>query len=144
MNWAAILWLVLMVLFIMIEASTVTMFCLWFAGGALVSMILSLLNIPLWIQVTVFFVVSGVLLALFRPLVKRFLTPKITRTNVESVVGTVGIVKEDIDNLSAKGRVKLGALEWSARSTTGEPIPAGTQIKADSVEGVKVYVSAVK
>ncbi len=145
MNWAgALIWLILMVLFISMEASTVTMVSLWFAAGALVSMILSLFGVQLWIQVTVFFVVSGVLLALLRPMAKKYFTPKLTRTNVESVVGTVGIVKEDIDNLDSKGRVKLGALDWSARSTNGDPIPAGTQVKADKVEGAKVFVSAVK
>ena len=63
-------------------------------------------------------------------------------TNVDSVPGSTGYVTEDIDNLSAKGQVKLGSMYWSARSTTGNTIPAGTQVTVDKVEGVKVFVTA--
>ena len=45
MNWAAIVWLVLMVLFICTEASTVTMVSIWFASGALAAMIASLVEL---------------------------------------------------------------------------------------------------
>ena len=47
------------------------------------------------------------------------------------------------DNVTAQGQVKLGAREWSARSTTGEVIPVGTLVSVDKVEGVKVYVTPV-
>ena len=82
-----------------------------------------------------------VLLALLRPLVKRYVTPRITATNVDSVIGSTGLVTAAIDNVSAVGQVKLGAMEWTARSTSGQPIPAGTLVKVDRIEGVKAFVS---
>ena len=81
------------------------------------------------------------MLALLRPLVKKYMTPKIVRTNVDSVVGSTGIVTEAIDNVTAKGQVKLGHMFWTARSTSGETIPEGTLIQVDRIEGVKVFVS---
>ena len=45
MNWAAIIWLVLMVVFLVAEASTVTLVSLWFAAGSLIAMIVSLLGV---------------------------------------------------------------------------------------------------
>jgi len=63
---------------------------------------------------------------------------------VDAVIGTEGIVTAQVDNLKATGSVKLGALEWSARSTSGEPIEPGTRVKVDRVEGVKVYISPVE
>ena len=51
---------------------------------------------------------------------------------------------EEIDNIAAKGRVKLGGMEWSARSTEGENIAADTLVTVDRVEGVKVFVTPVK
>jgi membrane protein implicated in regulation of membrane protease activity len=144
MNWAAITWLVLMVLFIWIEASTVTMASLWFAAGALVSMIIALLGGQLWLQAVVFLVVSGVLLWLLRPVAKKYFTPKLTKTNVEAIIGTRGIVTEEIDNLLAQGQVRINGLEWTARSTSGEKIPAGSTIKVDRIEGVKVFVTPVE
>ena len=81
------------------------------------------------------------LLALLRPLVKRYVTPRITATNVDSVIGSTGLVTTAIDNVSAVGQVKLGAMEWTARSTSGQPIAVGTRVRVDKIEGVKVYVS---
>lgn len=141
MNWAAIVWLVLMVLFICTEASTVTMVSIWFASGALAAMIASLLGSPVWLQIVLFFAVSAVLLLALRPLVRKHFTPKLVKTNVDAVIGKRGPVTERIDNLASCGQVKLGAMVWSARSTSGQPIEVGTVIRVDRIEGVKVYVS---
>ena len=61
-----------------------------------------------------------------------------------AVIGSRGYVTADIDNVSAVGKVKLGAMEWTARSTTGEKIPAGTLVQVDKIEGVKVFVTMVE
>ena len=141
MDWASILWLVLLVAFLAAEAATVSMVSLWFAVSALVALLVALLGGPGWLQGTLFLVISAVLLALLRPLVKRYVTPRITATNVDSVIGSTGLVTTAIDNVSAVGQVKLGAMEWTARSTSGAPIPAGSLVRVDRIEGVKVYVT---
>ena len=141
MNMAAIVWLVLMVVFLAAEASTVSMVSLWFAAGALIALLTALAGGPAWLQTLLFLAVSAGLLLALRPLVKKYLSPKLTATNVDSVVGTTGLVTAAIDNVSAVGQVKLGAMEWTARSTSGQPIPAGTLVKVDRIEGVKAFVS---
>ena len=140
----AIIWLVLMVVFLIAEAVTVTTVSLWFAAGALVALLVSLLDLQVWLQVALFFLVSGVLLACLRPMVKRHFTPRLTPTNVDAIVGTRGVVTAEVDNVCAAGQVKLNGMEWSARSTDGSIIPAGTQVKVDRVEGVKAFVSPVE
>ena len=141
MNWASILWLVLLVAFLAAEAATVSMVSLWFAVSALVALLVALLGGPGWLQGTLFLVISAVLLALLRPIVRRYISPRITATNVDSVIGSTGRVTAAIDNVSAAGQVKLGAMEWTARSTSGQPIPVGTLVKVDRIEGVKAFVS---
>lgn len=141
MNWAAIMWLVLLVVFLLVEAATVGVVSAWFAVGALAAMVTALLQGPVWLQTVLFVVVSAGLLLALRPLVRRFLSPNLTATNVDSVVGSTGIVTAAIDNVSAAGQVKLGAMEWTARSTSGQPIPVGTLVKVDRIEGVKAYVT---
>ena len=140
----AIIWLALMVVFLIAEALTVSMVSLWFAAGAVVALLLSLLHLQVWVQVVVFFVVSGVLLACLRPMVRRHVAPKIVPTNVDAIVGTRGIVTAEIDNVCAAGQVKVNGMEWSARSTTGEIIPEGTLIRVERIEGVKAFVTPVK
>ena len=140
----AILWFVLAVVFLMIEGGTVMLVSVWFAAGSLVAMLAALLSAPFWLQLILFLGVSAGLLALLRPMVRKYLKPKITATNVDAVVGAQGYVTETVDNIAATGQVKLGGMYWTARSETGKPIEAGKLIKVDHIEGVKVFVSPVK
>jgi membrane protein implicated in regulation of membrane protease activity len=141
MDW--VVWLILMVVFLIAEACTVSLVSIWFAVGSMGALIASMCDAQLWIQITVFLVLSATLLACMRPFVKKFIKPKITATNADSIIGSEGFVTEDIDNLSARGQVKLGGMFWSARSTTGDPICKDTKITVDKIEGVKVFVSPV-
>jgi len=146
MNWAyTITWVVLMVVFLVVEAACpFHLVSIWFAVGALAAMVVSLLGGQLWLQIVLFLVFSTALFAAFWPFVKKILNPHRTATNVDSVISTEGYILEDVDNLNATGTVKLGGMEWTARSTTGAPIPKGTLVKVDRIEGVKAIVSEVK
>ena len=144
MNWAALFWLAAMVVFLLIEASTVTLVSTWFAVGSLAAMLLALIGAGIGLQVIAFVIISAVCLTALRPLVRKYIKPKLTKTNVDAVVGTTGLVTVAIDNVMAQGQVKLGAMYWTARSESGEPIPEGTLVKAVRIEGVKAIVSPVK
>ena len=139
-----IIWLALMIVFLMVEAQSVTMVSLWFGAGALAALIATLCGAEFWLQAVIFFAVSIALLASLRPLARKYFTPKITKTNVDSVIGSEGLVTADINNVTAQGQVKLGAMEWTARSSSGEIIPAGTLVKVDKIEGVKAFVTPVQ
>ena len=145
MDLVAIVWLGLLVLFLIVEAvCAIHLVSLWFAAGALAALLIWMLHGPLWLQIAVFLAVSCALLFSLWPLTKKYLNPKLTATNIDSVVGSTGLVTADIDNITAAGQVKLGAMEWTARSTSGVPIPTGTKIRVDRIEGVKVFVSPVE
>ena len=139
----SLLWLVLIVVFLMAEAGTVTLISLWFAAGALVAMIASLLGAQFWLQGVLFFVVACFLLACLRPLVRKYIKPRITKTNVDAIIGAKGYVTAAVDNLSATGKVRLGGMEWTARSASGQRIAEGTLVKVDRIEGVKAFVTPV-
>ena len=139
MDW--VVWLILMVVFLIAEACTVSLVSIWFAVGSLGALVAAMCNAELWVQIIIFLGLSAALLGCMRPFVKKFIKPKITATNVNSIIGSEGFVTEDIDNLSARGQVKLGGMFWSARSTSGDPIGKDIKIKVDRIEGVKVFVS---
>ena len=145
MDLTFIIWMVLLILFLVVEAvCAIHLVSIWFAAGSLAALAVYALHGPLWLQVTVFLVVSAALLVALWPLTKKFLNPKITKTNVDSVIGSTGYVTAAVDNRKAEGQVKLGAMEWTARSTSGEPIEQGTLVRADRIEGVKVFVTPVE
>ena len=142
MNWAAIIWAGLIVVFLIVDAACpIHLVSLWFAAGALVAAIAAWLSAPIWLQLVLFVLVSGALLACLWPLVRKYLNPKVTATNIDSVIGSIGLVTAAIDNIAAEGQVKLNGMVWTARSTNGSVIPAGTKVRVDRIEGVKVYVS---
>ena len=143
MNWVAVVWFALMIFFIFLEASTVSLVSTWFAVGALGAMITALCGGPVWLQCVLFFLISVALLIALRPFVKKVLTPRLVKTNVDSIIGKEGLVTSEIDNVLSTGQVKLGGMEWSARSTTGEKIEPGEKIRVDRIEGVKVFVTPV-
>lgn len=140
MNHMALVWFLLMLGFVIIESSTVTLVSVWFAVGSLAALILSLLHVELWIQVTVFLGVSCLLLAALRSFVKKYLAPKIVKTNIDSVIGTTGMVTQTIHNVKAEGQIKLGPMYWTARSVSNDPIPEGTLVRVVRIEGVKAFV----
>ena len=134
-----ILWLALIAVFLVLEAGTVALVSIWFAVGAAAALAACLLGAEMWLQVVIFLAVSVTLLALLWKKVRA--KSASSKTNVDSVIGAEGYVVEPIDNLSYTGRVKLGGITWAARSTSGEPLAAGSLVKVDRVEGVKVFVS---
>ena len=145
MNWAAYIWLGLMAVFIVVEAACpLHLVSVWFAVGSLAAVLVSLLGGAVWLQVALFLVISCGLLAALWPLVRKYIKPKVTATNVDSLIGSTGLVTVAIDNVEAQGQVKLSGMEWTARSTSGEPIGAGTRIRVDRIEGVKAFVSPVE
>ncbi len=142
MNWAAMIWFILVLGFLVVEAvCAFHLVSIWFAAGSLVAMFCAMLDAPLWLQVLLFLLVSIALLAALWPFVRKFLKPSLQKTNVDAIIGSQGRVTAAIDNVAAEGQVKLGAMFWTARSTSGDVIPEGTLVKVDRIEGVKAFVS---
>ena len=121
-------WLVVMIVTGIIEAATAGLVTVWFTLGASV----------FW-QIIIFIVVSAVLLAATRPLVKKYLNDKKTSTNADRLIGASCIVTEEINTLEGKGAVKVFGQEWSAKCKD-TIIPKGTVVRITGIEGVHVLV----
>ena len=136
-----VFWIVALIIFLIVEASTVGLVSLWFAGGSLVAFVASLLHAPIWLQLVLFLTVSAVLLAVYRPLARRHIIPHRTATNADRIIGTEAYVTECIDNVRGTGAVRVGGVEWSARSNEPEAvIEKGALIRILRIEGAKVTV----
>lgn len=138
-----ILWVALMVVFAIVEAATVNLVSIWFVGGALTALIVQLLGGSIWLQLALFLVTAGVLLAGLRPFVRRYVAPRRTATNADMVLGREAFVLETVDNLHGTGALKLDGKVWTARSATDAVLPEGMLVKVVKLEGVKLYVEPV-
>lgn len=136
-----VFWLVLLILCIVIEVPTMGLTTIWFAGGALIAILATLLNAPVFVQVILFLAVSLLLLFFTRPLAVKYFNKDRVKTNVESMVGRQAIVTSEIFNLEGVGQVTIGGLEWSARSFDDKlRIPVGTVVNVVAIHGVKLIV----
>ncbi|MEG1747303.1 MAG: NfeD family protein [Oscillospiraceae bacterium] len=135
------IWLALVVVFILVEAATVSVVSTWFAIGAAAAMVTSFFTGNIWIQIAVFVAVSGLMLLLLRPLVNKYVTPHRTATNADRLLGMEGTVTEDIAGSQGKGQITVAGAVWTARSEDGTPIPADTHVRVLRIEGVTAVVT---
>lgn len=140
-----IIWGIAIVVFLGIEIATLGLTTIWFAGGAIVAVILAAIGAPIPVQVIVFAVVSVALLYFTRPIISKWFNKTRIKTNSEGLVGKHAYVTEAIDNVKATGVVKLDGLEWTARTAhDGMTIPEGAMITVLAIEGVKAIVEEYK
>lgn len=138
-----IIWLVAIILFGFAETVSTQLITIWFAVGALVAFLLSLAGVPFYLQVIIFIVLSIILIAATRPLYHKYVKTKMVRTNADSLIGLVAVVRQDINNDEAQGLVKVSGQEWSARSKDGQIIPEGEKVEVLAIEGVKLIVRSL-
>jgi len=137
----AIVWLVILVALLVIELCTVGLTTIWFAGGALVALILNLLGVNVVIQIIACVAVSVALLVFTRPLVKKYISSKHIKTNYEGIIGKVVRITERVNNLDATGAAMVNGQEWTVRTDEdGVTLEAGTIAKVVNISGVKLIV----
>lgn len=134
------LWIILAIVFLAVEFGTVALISLWFVGGSVAALAVSLLDGPLWLQVLVFGLVSLALLLMVRPFLKKYIDPRKVQTNVDAMRGKQAVLTETVDNLNATGALQISGVVWTARSADGSVIPAGTVVTVLGVEGSKLQV----
>jgi membrane protein implicated in regulation of membrane protease activity len=138
-----IIWLCIIVVFVVIEAISVQLICIWFAAAALLTLISALLGAPVWLQVIVFAFFTAVFLILTRPFVKHLVKGSRIHTNADRVIGRTAIVLSEINNDLANGQVKVMNQVWTARSANGNVIPADIKVNILAIEGVKLIVEEI-
>ena len=142
MNIDQIVWLVLMVLFVIAEASTAFLVSIWFCAGALAALLVSLvLPGQLLLEGAVFLLVSTLMLLALRPLASKLVGGRRIATNADANIGKRGQVVAEIQP-GRFGRVKVEGQEWTAKSEA--TLPVGCWVQVDAIEGVKLVVSALQ
>ena len=135
------IWLGVLVAAVVLEIATTQIVSIWFAIGALASLIATLAGVEqLWIQIVIFVLVSAIAVVATRPIVKRIVNKKAEPTNADMVIGKTGIVTEKIDNLAPSGMIKAGGQVWTARSADDSVIEENERVIVKEISGVKLIV----
>lgn len=134
-------WAIMILIFAIAELVTTSLTCIWFAGGAVISLIISIVKGPVWLQIIAFFIVSILLIILTRPFAKEYLNAKTVKTNLDNIIDKKVTVIETIDNKKNTGKIRIGDIEWSARNANeNEIIEKGEEVIIRKIIGVTVYV----
>ena len=133
-------WLVVSAALIIAEIISLGLTTIWFAIGALAAALAAFLGAGISVQLIAFAVISVVFLIFTAPVARKHFMGQPEKTNVESLVGMIGVVTDTIDNLKSEGTVSLNGLEWSARSENGENIEKDCRVSVVSISGVKLIV----
>ncbi|MDO4323703.1 MAG: NfeD family protein [Lachnospiraceae bacterium] len=143
-NMQAVVWLVILVVLLAVEAVTLGLTTIWFAGGALAAFGMAIAGMEVLLQIIVFCVVSVLLLVITRPAAVRWLNREHVKTNAESLIGETAVVTEAIDNLASTGQARVKGQYWTARTPKdNQKIDTGKTVKIKEISGVKLIVEEV-
>lgn len=137
----AIVWAVVFVAALWIEAETCEMVAMWFLPGAVTSLVLALCQVEWWIQVVVFIVLSTLFLVLAKTVLKKYLVKNVgkEKTDTDLLIGSAARVEERIENFEGRGAVKINGQTWSARmENDSESAEVGESVIIVDIKGVKL------
>lgn len=132
-----ILWILAIVIFSILEATTQGLVSIWFAGGAVAALIAASLNADTMIQSSVFIVVSVILLIALRGIAKKNLKNKTEKTNADRIIGETVTVEKVSPIKKNEGTVKINDVEWKIVVQNSE-LSVGDILTVEKIEGVKL------
>ena len=131
------IWFVLIFAFLIIEALSFNLITIWFAFGSLCAFISTYFTDNLIIQIVVFTFFTIISLIFTKPLLDKFINKNVTKTNIDMIIGKIGIVTKEINELSPR-RVKVSGKDWMAVSNSH--IDEGKKVRVLKIEGAKIIV----
>lgn len=143
-NYAWIVWLVLILLFVTIEMVTLELTFLMVAIGSLGGLVSGLFGAPWWLQLVIAAVLAVVLLLAIKPPLLRALKKggDPTKSNVDALLGLDGRVVHSIGNKGGQVRLANGET-WTARlspATEQRVVEPGEQILVIAIDGATAVV----
>ena len=140
-----LLWLIIAIVFIVVEMSTVTLTSIWFAAGAVGALLVAMCGGGLPLQIIVFVVIAAILLVATRPWAKKFVNGKHVSTNADRVIGAEVRVMERVSNLDQTGMAVVHGQEWTVRTEDDKTvIEQGELVRVIRISGVKLIVERVE
>jgi inner membrane protein len=135
-------WMIVGLILLIVEMFSMTFFLMWVGAGALLAALLAaFVPAPTWLHWLVFSASSVIMLILSRPLARSLHARVSTPSNVDSMIGKIGVVLETIDPHANTGRIRIGSDEWRARCP--EKILQGEKAVVKGIEGTTLQVAPV-
>lgn len=134
-----LIWVLLAVVFIIMELITASFFLVWLDIGSVVAAILNYLGFDIYIQFTAFVVVSAILILMTRKFANR-ITPKSTKkTTADRLIGKKAKIIRKIDDCNFV--VRVSGEEWSAH--TNDPVDVDDMVKIVGINSIILIIEKI-
>ena len=135
-----ILWLVVGVVFLIIELLTTALVSIWFVPAAIITCLLSFVIDGFLLQTAIFVVLSAVFMVICRKIYNKHIKKPVDDVDQnEKLLGKRATVTEDTNGII--GRILVGDVYWKAISENGENIPKGETVVIKSVNGTTLVIN---
>ena len=141
-NLAMIVWGVVFAVAVIAELATLQLVTIWFAAGALGAFVAASAGAGTMVQCIVCVAVSTLLLLVTRPILRKLRVQRIIPTNADAEVGKLAVVTEEINDEQDTGRVRIGGVNWRARTGSDEILAEGASVRVTRIEGTTAFVTA--
>ena len=136
-----IVWLIVVILLVIIEAMTVNLVTIWFIISGIITMFCSFFINDLISQFAIFVLLGILLMLLTKPVLEEMKKNKEEKLNLERIIGMQGVVIKEIKK-NVIGEVKVDGKVWSA--IADKRITVDSDVIVEEIHGVKLLVSKVK
>ena len=140
-EYAWVVWIALVLIFVVIEAFTLDFTFLMLALGSVGGLVASLVGADFWLQLVIAAVLAILLIFALRPPLLRRLRhgEDPTPSNLDALKGMTGTVQKDF--FDGAGHVKLMNGEtWTARTIGGAALDEGQKVVVTAIEGATAVV----
>jgi membrane protein implicated in regulation of membrane protease activity len=142
-TYAWIIWLVVILVFVILEVITIDFTSLMLAVGSVGGLVASLFQAPFWLQIVIAAVISLLLLFTVRPPLKRALGrgSDHARTLVDALMGMKGVVTLDFNGKPNIVKLANGETWTAQRAQTSEPeLKEGDHVVVTAIDGSTAIV----
>ena len=133
-----IIWILVAIFLVVIDIITSSFIFMWFSLGALVAIILSLLNFTVLYQIIAFLIIGVVTISIGYPLAKKKFKTDVKQvpTMEETYIGKTMTAEEDMGETSL---INVSGIYWTAYNK-GKIIKKGEKFIITGLEGTKLIV----
>ena len=133
-----IIWILVAIFLVVIDIITSSFIFMWFSLGALVAIILSLLNFTVLYQIIAFLIIGVVTISIGYPWAKKKFKTDVKQvpTMEETYIGKTMTAEEDMGETSL---INVSGIYWTA-CNKGKIIQKGEEFTITGLEGTKLIV----
>ena len=134
-----LIWILIAIVFIILELTTNTFVLLWFGIGAVAAAVLNYFGFDIYIQFIVFVMVSVILIISTRKFANKITPESSKKTTAERLIGKKAKVLRQIDDDTFV--VSVSGEEWSAH--TNDSVDIGDTVKVVGINSIILIIERI-